>query len=65
MNILALEKKHQNSYSKNSENFQNLELREYVKENLADILLRGEKVNDYISQNFKRKRGFIAVFEII
>jgi hypothetical protein len=59
MNILALERKHQNSFSTNSENFQNLELKNYVRENLADILLRGEKMNDYIpnqSKNKKKKR---------
>jgi len=56
MNILALERKHQNSMSTNSESFQDLESREYVKENLADILLRGEKVNDYVSKQFKQKK---------
>ncbi|MFH7014667.1 relaxase/mobilization nuclease domain-containing protein [Flavobacterium sp. FlaQc-47] len=58
LNILALERKHQNSISTNSENFQDLELREYVKENLADILLRGEKIDEYVSKRFKKKRGF-------
>ncbi|MFZ0596796.1 MAG: relaxase, partial [Flavobacterium sp.] len=56
LNMLALERKHQNSISTTSENFQNLELKEYVKENLADILLRGEKVNDYVSKQFKQKK---------
>ena len=56
MNILALERKYQKSNSSASENIQNLESHEYVKENLADILLRGEKVNDYISQQFKQKK---------
>lgn len=56
MNILALERKHQNSISTSLENFKNLELREYVKENLADILLRGEKVNDYVAKHFKQKK---------
>ncbi|MCV2486493.1 relaxase/mobilization nuclease domain-containing protein [Flavobacterium sp. SH_e] len=56
LNILALERKHQNSISTNSENFQDLKLREYVKENLADILLRGEKLNDYVSKQFKQKK---------
>ncbi|SFD10676.1 hypothetical protein [Flavobacterium phragmitis] len=56
MNILALEKKYQNSISTNSENLQDLESREYVKENLADILLRGEKVNEYVPKEFKRKK---------
>lgn len=56
MNILALERKYQNSTSTSSENFQNFELQEYVKENLADILLRGEKVNDYVSKQFKQKK---------
>jgi len=56
MNILALERKHQNSFSTNSENFQDLELKNYVKENLADILLRGEKINDYVSKQFKEKK---------
>lgn len=56
MNILALERKYKNSVSANSENFQNLELREHVKENLADILLRGEKVNDYVPKQLKKKK---------
>lgn len=56
MNILALERKHQNSISTNSENVKDLELKEYIKENLADILLRGEKINDYVSKQFKQKK---------
>ena len=56
LNILSFEKKHQNSISTSSENFQDTEVREYVKENLADILLRGEKINDYVSKQFKKKR---------
>lgn len=56
INILALEKKYQRSVSKSSENFQSLESKEYVNENLADILLRGEKINDYVSKKFKHKR---------
>ncbi|BFM44021.1 conjugal transfer protein MobB [Flavobacterium sp. CFS9] len=56
MNILALERKHQNSIPISSEKFQDLKSREYVKENLADILLRGEKVNDYVSKQFKQKK---------
>lgn len=56
MNILALERKHQNSISTNSENFQNLESKNYVKENLADILLRGEKISEYVSKQFKQKK---------
>ncbi|QDW21197.1 relaxase/mobilization nuclease domain-containing protein [Flavobacterium sp. KBS0721] len=56
LNILAFEKKHQNSVSTNSENFQDLESKEYAKENLADILLRGEKINDYVSKQFKQKK---------
>ncbi|WP_343705610.1 relaxase/mobilization nuclease domain-containing protein [Flavobacterium sp.] len=56
MNILALERKHQNSISTNSENFKDFELIEYLKENLADILLRGEKINDYVSKKFKQKK---------
>jgi len=56
MNILSFEKKHQNSISTSSENFQNYESKEYVKENLADILLRGEKINDYVSNKFKQKK---------
>ncbi|UWY30047.1 relaxase/mobilization nuclease domain-containing protein [Flavobacterium sp. TR2] len=56
MNILALERKYQKSISTAPENFQNLELKEYVKENLADILLRGEKINDYVSKQFKQKK---------
>ena len=56
MNILSLERKYQKSVSTNSENFQDMESIEYVKENLADILLRGEKINDYISKQFKQKK---------
>ena len=56
MNILAIERKYQSGLSTVSENFQNIELKVYVKENLADILLRGEKVNDYVSKQFKQKK---------
>lgn len=56
ISILAFERKHQNSISTNSHNFQNLESKEYVKENLADILLRGEQINDYVSKQFKQKK---------
>jgi hypothetical protein len=56
MNIVALERKNHNSISTNSGSFQYLELKNYVKENLADILLRGEKVNDYVSKQFKQKK---------
>ncbi|WDF61651.1 relaxase/mobilization nuclease domain-containing protein [Flavobacterium sp. KACC 22758] len=56
LTILVLEKKYQNSISTASENLQDPELREYVKENLVDILLRGEKVLDYVSKQFKQKK---------
>ncbi|KAF2343110.1 relaxase/mobilization nuclease domain-containing protein [Flavobacterium tistrianum] len=56
MNILALERKHENSVSRNSEDIQYPELREYVKENLAEILPRGEKINEYVSKKFKQKK---------
>lgn len=56
MNILELERKHQNSISIGSENFQNLESKVYIKENLVEILLRGEKVNNYVSKQFKQKK---------
>ncbi|MFB3386573.1 relaxase/mobilization nuclease domain-containing protein [Flavobacterium sp. LAR06] len=56
MNILAIEKKYQKSNSEVLENFQNIESQESVKENLADILLRGEKINDYVSKQFKLKK---------
>ncbi|WP_286971941.1 relaxase/mobilization nuclease domain-containing protein [Flavobacterium sp. UBA4854] len=56
MNILALERKYQKSNSTASEKFQNLESQEYVKENLSDILLRGEKIDDYVSKQFKQKK---------
>ncbi len=56
MNILALERKYQKSDSTASEKLQDLESLEYVKENLADILLRGEKVNEYVSKQFKQKK---------
>ncbi|ABQ06699.1 relaxase/mobilization nuclease domain-containing protein [Flavobacterium johnsoniae] len=56
MNILALERKYQKSNSTDSEIFQNLESQEFVKENLVAILLRGEKINDYVSKKFKQKK---------
>jgi len=56
LNILAFERKYENSLSINSEKLNDLELKEYVKENLIDILLRGEKVNDYVSKKFKQKK---------
>jgi hypothetical protein len=56
VNILALERKYQKSNSTASENFQNLESQESVKENLADILFRGEKIIDYVSKKFKQKK---------
>ncbi|WP_119789402.1 relaxase/mobilization nuclease domain-containing protein [Flavobacterium anhuiense] len=56
MNILSLERKQQNSISKNSKNFKDLELKEYVRENLGDILMRGEKVNEYVPKYFKQKK---------
>ena len=56
MNVLALERKYQNSISTSSEKIQNMESQEYVKENLANILLRGEKINDYVSKQFKQKK---------
>jgi hypothetical protein len=56
MQILAFERKYQNSLSTASENLQNLESGEFAKENLADILLRGEKINDYVSKQFKKKK---------
>ena len=55
-NILAFERKHQNSVSTNSENYQDVESKEYIKENLVDILLRGEKINDHVSKQFKQKK---------
>ncbi|KAF2335379.1 relaxase/mobilization nuclease domain-containing protein [Flavobacterium ginsenosidimutans] len=55
-NILAFEKKHQNSISTDTVKIQDLASREYVKENLADILLRGEKINEYFSNQFRKKR---------
>ena len=56
LNILALERKYQNSISANSENFQKFESKEYVKENIADILLHSEKVSDYVPKEFKQKK---------
>ena len=56
MNILAFERKHPNSISNNSDNFQNVESKEYIKENLADIVLRGERIDDYISRHLKKKK---------
>ncbi|WJS96781.1 relaxase/mobilization nuclease domain-containing protein [Flavobacterium johnsoniae] len=56
MNILTLEKKCQNTNLDSSEKLQNLDSNAYAKENLADILLRGEKINDYVSKKFKQKK---------
>jgi hypothetical protein len=56
LKILELERKHQNSISDNSENFLNLESKEYVKENFADLLLGVEKINDYVPQQLKRRK---------
>lgn len=56
MNILMHEKKYKNSNSHGSEKLQNLDSKTYVKENLADILLRGEKINDYVLKQFKQKK---------
>lgn len=56
VNILAFESKYQKSNSTSSENFKNLQSQDYVKENLADILLRGEKITDYVSKQFKQKK---------
>jgi hypothetical protein len=56
LNILALERKYQNSISTSPENIQHLVLREYVKENLADILLRGEKIMIMFRNNLIKKR---------
>jgi len=66
MNILAIEKKHQNSVSTNSQNFQDFESRDYVKENLTEILLRGERVHDFVSKQFKKKikRGSTKGFKL-
>jgi len=55
-NILQLERKYNNSIANDSENFPNLEPKEYRKENLVDILLRGEKINDYVSKQFKKNK---------
>jgi hypothetical protein len=56
MHILAFERKYQNSISISSEKFQDLKSRESVKENLVEILLRGEKADEYISKQFKQKK---------
>lgn len=56
MNILSLERKYQKSISTASENVKDPVLREYIKENLVDILLRAENVNDYVSKQFKQKK---------
>lgn len=56
VNILQLERKFNQSNVTSSENFQNIGTKGYIKENLADILLRGEKVNDYVSKKFKKDK---------
>jgi len=57
INILAHEKKCDNSILNNTENFHNLESKDYIKENLVDVLLGGERMNDYISNNFRRSKN--------
>jgi len=56
VNILALERKYQNSISTASERFQNLKSKNYLIENLAEILLHAEKMNDYIPKQLKQKK---------
>ena len=56
MNILQLERKYQNSVSSFSANLSNLEPKQYMKENLTDILLRGENMNDYLPKHFRQKK---------
>ena len=56
MNILVLEKKYNISISSSADDLPNFASKEYVKTNLADILLRSEKVNDYVSKKFKQKK---------
>jgi len=56
ISIRALEKKYQNSIATHLEKYQDLQSKQYVKENLADILLRGENINDYVSKQFKQKK---------
>ncbi|QSW90402.1 hypothetical protein J0383_06210 [Flavobacterium endoglycinae] len=55
MNILKIEKKYNLLVSTDGANFQNAELKEYVKENMVNILLRVEKVNDYVSKEFNKR----------
>jgi len=56
MNILVLEKKYNISISSSADDLPNFASKEYVKANLADILLRSEKVNDYVSKKFKQNK---------
>lgn len=56
MNILHFEREYNKSITNNSNKFQHLESKEYVKANLKDILLRAENINDYISKKFKQKK---------
>jgi len=56
MNILVHERLHQNFTLINYDSFQDLTSREYVTENLADILLRGEKINEYVPNQQKLKK---------
>jgi hypothetical protein len=56
LNILIFERKHQEFISSSSENFKNLESKEYIRENLANILVRGERINDYVSNQFRKKK---------
>lgn len=56
VNILKLERTHNSSISFFSENFQNLESKEYVKANLSEILLRGERINDHVPKQLKQKK---------
>lgn len=56
MNIFVLEKKYNISFSSSYEDLTNFASKEYVKANLADILLCGEKINDYVSKKNQEKK---------
>ena len=55
LNILHFESKDFNSISKTNSEIQNLELKEYIKTNLIEILIRGESIIEYIPKQLKKK----------
>lgn len=53
-NFLEHDRKFKNYIINTSEYFQNLESKEFIKINLTDILLHGEKTNEYVQKHYKQ-----------